>query len=109
MYKIYIDTTERYKKKVSLKEVTDAGEAIISQKEGEIDVVSTIKDLLEEAKLQVSDIDEVIPNKGPGSFTGLKVGVTIANLINWFNKKKSIKELDMPEYGAEPNIQQKKF
>lgn len=33
-------------------------------------------------------IDEVIVVKGPGSFTGLRVGVTVANMIAYLNKAK---------------------
>ena len=43
-------------------------------------------------------------NKGPGSFTGIKIGVTIANVLNWALGKKKISELVVPDYGREPNI-----
>jgi tRNA threonylcarbamoyladenosine biosynthesis protein TsaB len=101
MYKLYLDTTTRYEKSVSLKK----DEKVLGERAGDIDVVSAIKELLAENKLTVQDISEVVPNKGPGSFTGLKVGVTIANILNWINGAKKLDELDMPEYGAEPNIQ----
>lgn len=105
MHKIFLDTTKRYEKSVKLKK----GNSLLGEKNGDIDIVQSIKELLEENDLEVSDIEEVVPNLGPGSFTGLKVGVTISNVLNWVNEKKSIEELDVPNYGSEPNITLKKF
>lgn len=106
IYKIYIDTSERYKKSVRLVEISQGEKELeLGKRFGDIDIVVSIKELLDENNLMPSDIDEVIPNLGPGSFTGLKMGVTVANIINWLNGKKSLEELDLPEYGSEPNIQ----
>lgn len=100
-YKILIDTSTRFEKEVRLIE----GNKQIGRKFGDIDIVSSIRELLKENNLKPSDISEYIPNLGPGSFTGLKVGVTIANVLNWVFKRKKLEDLDVPEYGAEPNIQ----
>ena len=109
MYKIYLDAAERYKKKVSLVEAVGGKEKVLGMKTGDIDLVGSINILLEENKLKLSDIDEAISNLGPGSFTGLKVGVTITNVINWVNGKKKSNEIDLPKYGAPPNIHPLKF
>ena len=109
MYKLMIDSSERFKKSVRLVKFTKGREELLGEKKGDIDLVSAIELLLEENDLKVGDIDEVIPNLGPGSFTGLKLGVTIANIINWSNGKKKINELYTPEYGSDPNIQLKEF
>ena len=100
-YKILIDTSTRFEKEVRLVE----GEKELGKKCGDIDIVTSIKELLKDNNLKPSDISEYIPNLGPGSFTGLKVGVTIANILNWATGRKKIDELDLPEYGSEPNIQ----
>lgn len=100
IYKIYIDTSVRDEKSMRLVE----GENTIAEKKGDIDVVSAISDVLRKKHLKVSDISKFIPNLGPGSFTGLKMGVTVSNVLNWFNGKKDLKELDYPDYGGEPNI-----
>ena len=55
--------------------------------------------------LKLEDILEIEPNPGPGSFTGIKVGITIANVLNWITGKKGINDLAVPEYGKQPNIQ----
>lgn len=111
-YKIYIKTTERHFKEVKLVEIVgvvnnDASgieEKVLSEKSGDIDLVSTIRDMLNENKLKVSDIEEFVPALGPGSFTGLKIGVTVANILNWSSGKRSVESLPLPDYGAEPNI-----
>jgi tRNA threonylcarbamoyladenosine biosynthesis protein TsaB len=107
-YKIYLDSTKRYEKRVVLVEFVDDKEKVLGEKSGDIDLVVSIKELLEANKLEVPEIAEVVPNLGPGSFTGLKIGVTVANVINWLNGKK-IKDLDVPNYGRPPNITLKKF
>ena len=109
MYKIYLDSTKRYENEVKLVEVSGDKEKILGVKNGDIDLVGSINELLAKHNLKVSDIEEVIPNLGPGSFTGLKVGVTIANVINWINGKKTSKDIDLPNYGREPNITLKEF
>jgi len=70
---------------------------------GDIDVVSSVDSILDRNGLSLDkDILEVIPNTGPGSFTGIKTGIIIAEVLNWYlgNEKKYI-----PDYGGEPNIQ----
>jgi len=105
MYTFYIDTTERYEKKVQLKN----GKKVISEKSGDLDVVVCMRDLLNENSLDISDVEIVNVNKGPGSFTGLKIGVAVANTLNWFLGKKNINELVMPKYGSAPNIHKTKW
>lgn len=101
MYKILIDTTKRFEKSVKL--FSEGKE--VDSKFGDIDVVSSTQELLKTNKVKFKDIDEFDCNPGPGSFTGIKVGITITNVLNWVLGKKSIKK---PMYGAEPNITLKK-
>ena len=44
--------------------------------------------MLDNNNLKISDIDEIVCVKGPGSFTGLRIGVTIAKTISYFLNKK---------------------
>lgn len=103
-YKIYVDSSKRDEKEVRLTKTAGGEEKVLKRKKGAIDIVGTIRDFLKAEKIKVGDVSEFIPNLGPGSFTGLKIGVTISNILNWFNGKKSLENLDYPEYGGEPNI-----
>lgn len=101
MYKIYIDTTTREQKTVTLTN----NDKEIDNKKGDIDIVTSIKEILKENKIKMSEIEEIISNPGPGSFTGIKIGVTVANVLNWITGKKNLNELTKPNYGKKPNIQ----
>ncbi len=109
MYKIWIDASKRREKAVLITKNTKNGEEIIAKKEGDFDLVSTLRDTLEENGIKLSEIIEIASHRGPGSFTGLKIGVTIANIFNWALGLKKIDQMDNPEYGRDPNITLKKF
>lgn len=79
---IAIDTSDNKVIKVSIK---------IGEKEARIEqpldhrkaqaVLPVIDDLLQKHHITLQDISEVEVNLGPGSFTGLRVGVAIANTL----------------------------
>lgn len=108
MYKVLIDTTDRYKKAVKLIKITDGSETPVDETTDDIDVVSSIHKLLHRNNMSVSDVSEFISNRGPGSFTGIKVGVTVENVLNWALGKKDLSDLAQAQYGREPNITLKK-
>lgn len=65
-------------------------------------VLPMIKKLLDNHSLGLKDIDRVKVNTGPGSFTGLRIGISIANALGFFlgipiNGKK-IRQLAQPHY-----------
>lgn len=65
-------------------------------------VLPIIEELLNEHKLTLKDISEIKVNPGPGSFTGVRVGVSIANALGYFLKipvnGKKIREIVEPKY-----------
>lgn len=65
-----------------------------------------LENMLKKEKLTPKDIDEIICVKGPGSFTGLRVGVTIAKTFAYFLNKKlySISSLEVMALSAEADI-----
>ncbi|HEX5744438.1 MAG TPA: tRNA (adenosine(37)-N6)-threonylcarbamoyltransferase complex dimerization subunit type 1 TsaB [Candidatus Saccharimonadales bacterium] len=83
---------------------------------------SKIKELLESQNRGLADLDAVAVFKGPGSFTGLRIGISVANTLadslglpivsetgdDWIEKaclrleKGADERIALPEYGAEP-------
>ncbi|HUD05045.1 MAG TPA: tRNA (adenosine(37)-N6)-threonylcarbamoyltransferase complex dimerization subunit type 1 TsaB [Patescibacteria group bacterium] len=61
-----------------------------------------IDKLLRNSKSKIEEIEKVEVNKGPGSFTGLRVGVAIANALSFLLKipvnGKKVGELEEPVY-----------
>lgn len=49
-----------------------------------------IEKVFKEAKLILKDIDLIAVNAGPGSYTGMRVGVTCANTLSWVNQIPSV-------------------
>jgi tRNA threonylcarbamoyladenosine biosynthesis protein TsaB len=82
MRKIYIDTTDNTKVLVRL---TIDGQEFVKEKQVEARsaqlVLPLIDELLHEHSLNPHNLDEVEVNVGPGSFTGVRVGVSIANAL----------------------------
>lgn len=49
-------------------------------------VTKYIDDVLKECDLSPKDVDEIIVVNGPGSFTGIRIGVTIAKIFAYLQK-----------------------
>ena len=60
--------------------------------------------IIKEQNLKLDQIDSFEFANGSGSFTGIKTGAAIANILQWALKGTSLDQLHVPEYGAEPNI-----
>ena len=63
-----------------------------SPKEHSIYTTKFIEDILKENKLTPSDVNEIVVVNGPWSFTGIRIGVTIAKMYAYLLKK-DIKEI----------------
>lgn len=103
--RLYIDSSDNLKTVVGL----DNDELIKTyQSPREQDVLGAIIEILEAKSKAVDDISEIEVVIGPGSFTGLRVGVSIANALGFalgvsVNSKK-VGDILVPEYGKNPNI-----
>ncbi|PLT32461.1 tRNA (adenosine(37)-N6)-threonylcarbamoyltransferase complex dimerization subunit type 1 TsaB [Bacillus sp. V5-8f] len=46
-------------------------------------VMPAIEALLKDCEIQTSDLEKIVVAKGPGSYTGVRIGVTIAKTLAW--------------------------
>lgn len=87
-------------------------------------LLERIDELLARKKLTKSNLNGIVVYKGPGSFTGLRIGIAVANAVAWSRGIKivgtggdrwlqeGIKELlaskgdsqALPDYGQDPHI-----
>ncbi len=105
--RIYIDSTDNLKSIIRIedKEFTRNVESPRDQ-----DVLGFLLSCLEKENVKPEDIDEIEVNPGPGSFTGTRVGVSIANMLGYALEIKvngSFTPVE-PIYSAPPSITQKK-
>lgn len=82
MKKIYIDTTDNTKVLVRLMIDNQefAKEKKVEARSAQL-VLPLIDELLKEHSLMPKDLEKIEVNVGPGSFTGVRVGVSIANAL----------------------------
>ena len=105
--RIYIDSTDNTKAVIRIndKEYTRNVESPRDQ-----DVLGFLVHCLEEQNIKPEDIDDIEVNPGPGSFTGTRVGVAIANALGFALDIKvngSMTSVE-PIYSSPPSITQKK-
>lgn len=88
MITLYIDTSD---KDVSIAIIKDQKELSKITKdipnEHSIYAVPFIKEVLDESKLEPNNIDNIMVVNGPGSFTGIRIGLTIAKVYAYLLKK----------------------
>jgi tRNA threonylcarbamoyladenosine biosynthesis protein TsaB len=83
-----------------------------------------LKALLDAQSLELSDVQAIVVFKGPGSFTGLRIGISVANALadglaipiigttgaDWIARgiemlgKGENEHIVLPEYGSPPHI-----
>ncbi len=88
---LLIDTTTSYVTVSILNddvEIYNYHEKILNDMSSKI--LPIIDDGLKKSNLSINDIDKIFVCNGPGSFTGIRIGVTIAKTIALFLKKKIV-------------------
>jgi len=78
--KLYIDTSDNQKTIVGL---DDKRLEKPTGKDKSQPALLLINQILKKNKKKISEITEIEVNLGPGSFTGLKIGVAIANTLGF--------------------------
>ncbi|MEG0799446.1 MAG: tRNA (adenosine(37)-N6)-threonylcarbamoyltransferase complex dimerization subunit type 1 TsaB [Bacilli bacterium] len=84
MYKLFIDTHSSIINISFIK-----GNTIISKEKESIKshsefTLPLIKEIMDKQLIKFSDIEEIIVVSGPGSFTGIRIGITIAKVMAVF-------------------------
>jgi len=110
---LYIDTTQRLELVVKLLQNNRAvGEIRNAQSTNHAQhLLPAIERLLQDQGVAMKDISEIAVNPGPGSFTGTRVGVAVANALS-FALGIPVNNLPAgqarPVYDREPNISKPK-
>lgn len=79
-----IDTTDSLKSKVSINRMGTVHLYEHGKKHlGSQTLLPLIEKALKHEKLALSDLTDIRVKTGKGSFTGIRVGVTVANTLGW--------------------------
>lgn len=78
-----IDTSDTKEAKVWIKRDSKTFKVSDSRKTRSDITLSLIEKALKISNLKISDVDKLCVNEGPGSFTGLRVGISIANALSF--------------------------
>ena len=78
--KLFIDTSNAEKIVIGLdgEKFESSARQKTSQK-----LLPSISEILNKYGSSIKEITEIEENRGPGSFTGLRVGVSVANALGW--------------------------
>ncbi|MBP9716898.1 MAG: hypothetical protein KBD51_03060 [Candidatus Levybacteria bacterium] len=83
MNRIVIDTTDNTKTLIKLEVDSHSDEIIEPAKPRTQATLLLIEKILKKNNINKKDLDEILVNTGPGSFTGTRVGVAIANALGF--------------------------
>lgn len=98
MNRLFIDTSNSKKIIIQIKKGNKLFEEIGEYETPRADTVLLLLDeVLKKAYLQIDEIDSISVHEGPGSYTGLRVGVSIANALS-FVLQKEINHKKLGEY-----------
>lgn len=54
------------------------------------DILNVIINILVQYKTKINDINAILVHEGPGSYTGVRVGITVANTLAWSLNKPTL-------------------
>lgn len=81
---LHIDTKDKKIIEVSLKQDGRVVKSLSEENEyGSQVLLPLIERLLKSQKIEFKDLEKIEVETGPGSFTGLRVGVTVANALGF--------------------------
>src|SRR3989344_3663806 len=81
---LWINTSDRKKIEVALKKEDKIVDSRFAENDfGSQVLLNLITEILKENNLEFSDLTGIEVEKGPGSYTGLKVGASVANALGF--------------------------
>lgn len=84
--RLAIDTATKY---IYLALMIDDKEVSSIYQEGDnnhsVTIIPLLAELLKNAEISLQDLDEIIVGVGPGSYTGVRIGVTVGKMIGYLN------------------------
>lgn len=83
MNRIVIDTTDNTKTLIRLEGDNATDEIIEPAKPRTQTTLILVEKILKKNNINTKNLDEILVNAGPGSFTGTRVGVAIANALGF--------------------------
>lgn len=78
--KLLIDTTSNEKIKIGLDDEVFEADARVERAQR---LLPFLVEVLKRKDKKLEDITEINVSTGPGSFTGIRVGVSVANTLGW--------------------------
>lgn len=86
---LIIDTATKY---IYLSLVVDGEVKQTVYQEGinnhSVTIIPKLDEILQRENFKLQELDEIIVGIGPGSYTGVRIGVTVAKMIGYLNKTK---------------------
>lgn len=107
MYTLIIDSSTKILYEALIKDQIVIDERYVSgQNDHAKNIVSTLEDMLTKANISTKDLSKVICGIGPGSYTGVRMGVTVAKMLGAFGPTKiyKISTLAMMASGTSGNV-----
>ena len=83
MYKLFVDTHSDLITIAFIKDNNVISEEVKSENGHAEVLVPTFKKLLEENNINIDDIKEIIAVNGPGSFTGIRIGLSLVKTLSY--------------------------
>ncbi len=107
MYTLIIDSATKVLYEALVKDDVVIDERYISgQNDHAKNILVALDDILKKEGIKVSDLSSVVCGIGPGSYTGVRMGVTIAKMLCAFMPKKlyKISTLDLMASGSSGEV-----
>lgn len=106
---LIINTTDRNKIEIGIYNNNKLQNFEFETKSQSDDILSIISSLLKKQELSTGDIEAILVHSGPGSYTGVRIGIVTANTLAWTLNKPVISFNSFNQLKVIKNISNKTF